>query len=153
MVFTPSRGYKCIKRYTQGPSRVRRRRRVQRYIIKSKFAPRTQTACPFVWCIITFPKKSCTGRRRHRDVCHQVKVTPEDQAAFRFVYRTPNSRLAPLTYQMNVHVFGAVSSPTSCIFALKKTADDNRKSFPEAAASVRRRSTTILIRSTVRRKS
>ncbi|XP_057366742.1 uncharacterized protein LOC130687585 [Daphnia carinata] len=38
---------------------------------------------------------------------------------------------------MTVHVFGAISSPTSCIFALNRTADDYRQ-FPDVADSVRR---------------
>ena len=67
---------------------------------------------------------------------HQVKVPEEDQAALRFIYRSPGSQTAPLTYQMTVHVFGAVSSPTTCIFALNKAASDNRERFPEAAHSV-----------------
>ncbi|XP_057373118.1 uncharacterized protein LOC130693971 [Daphnia carinata] len=69
---------------------------------------------------------------------HQVKVPEEDQTAFRFFYRTPGSISAPLTYQMTVHVFGAISSPTSCIFALNRTADDYRSQFPDVADSVRR---------------
>ncbi|XP_057376227.1 uncharacterized protein LOC130697337 [Daphnia carinata] len=69
---------------------------------------------------------------------HQVKVPEADQAAFRFLYRTPGSNSAPLTYQMTVHVFGAISSPTSCIFALNRTADDYRSQFPDVADSVRR---------------
>ncbi|XP_057367086.1 uncharacterized protein LOC130688116 [Daphnia carinata] len=39
---------------------------------------------------------------------------------------------------MTVHVFGAISSPTSCIFALNRTADDHRSQFPDVADSVRR---------------
>ena len=69
---------------------------------------------------------------------HQVRVTEEDQKALRFVYRKPGTRSAPLTFQMTVHVFGAVSSPTTCIFALNRTADDNKGKFPEAADSVRK---------------
>ncbi|XP_057368278.1 uncharacterized protein LOC130689295 [Daphnia carinata] len=69
---------------------------------------------------------------------HQVKVPEEDQAAFRFLYWTPGSISAPLTYQMTVHVFGAISSRTSCIFALNKTVDDHRSQFPDVADSVRR---------------
>ena len=69
---------------------------------------------------------------------HQVKVPEEDQAALRFIYRSPGSQMAPLTYQMTVHVFGAVSSPTTCIFALNKAASDNRERFPEAADSVQK---------------
>ncbi|KZS10201.1 Uncharacterized protein APZ42_025383 [Daphnia magna] len=69
---------------------------------------------------------------------HQVKNPVEDQAAYHFVYRTPCSNQAPLTYRMAVHVFGSVSSPTTCIFALNQTADDHRDQYPEAVYSVRR---------------
>ncbi|XP_057380666.1 uncharacterized protein LOC130703063 [Daphnia carinata] len=68
---------------------------------------------------------------------HQVLVPEEDQDAFRFFYRSPNSTTSPLTYRMTVHVFGAVSSPSTCLFALNKTAEDNSTKFPDAAASVR----------------
>ncbi|XP_057366139.2 uncharacterized protein LOC130687001 [Daphnia carinata] len=39
---------------------------------------------------------------------------------------------------MTVQVYGAISSPTSCIFALNRTADDYRSQFPDVADSVRR---------------
>ncbi|XP_057366727.1 uncharacterized protein LOC130687571 [Daphnia carinata] len=68
---------------------------------------------------------------------HQVLVPDEDQDAFRFLYRSPNSTSPPLTYRMTVHVFGAVSSPSTCLFALNKTAEDNKTKFPDAAASVK----------------
>ena len=64
---------------------------------------------------------------------HQVKVRETDQPAFRFLWRPPGSDSVPLTYQMTVHVFGAVSSPTTCLFALGQTAEDNRKRFPNVA--------------------
>ncbi|XP_057380675.1 uncharacterized protein LOC130703072 [Daphnia carinata] len=38
---------------------------------------------------------------------------------------------------MTVHVFEAVSSPLTCLFALNKTAEGNKTRFPDAAASVR----------------
>ncbi|XP_057376523.1 uncharacterized protein LOC130697622 [Daphnia carinata] len=38
---------------------------------------------------------------------------------------------------MAVHVFGAVSSPSTCLFTLNKTAEDNKLKFPDAAVSVR----------------
>ncbi|XP_057367080.1 uncharacterized protein LOC130688111 [Daphnia carinata] len=67
----------------------------------------------------------------------QVMVPEEDQDAFRFLYQSLNSTTPPLTYRMTVHVFGAVSSPSTCLFALNKTAKDNNAKFPDAAASVR----------------
>ena len=67
---------------------------------------------------------------------HQVLVSKEDRDSFRFVYRKPFSTGPPLTYRMKVHVFGAVSSPSTCIFALNKCAEDNSALFPKEAKSV-----------------
>ncbi|XP_059351384.1 uncharacterized protein LOC132087991 [Daphnia carinata] len=68
---------------------------------------------------------------------HQVLVPEEYQDAFRFLYQSPNSTSTPHTYRMIVHVFGAISLPSTCLFALNKTAEDNKTKFPDAAASVR----------------
>jgi len=52
---------------------------------------------------------------------HQVKVPVEEQAALRFFWIKPGIRLPPETYKMMVHVFGEVSLPSVCTFALRKT--------------------------------
>ena len=63
---------------------------------------------------------------------HQVLVPKEDQSALRFLYRKPGSEEVE-TFQMTRHVFGAVSSPSVCIYALRRTAEDMKESFPEVA--------------------
>ena len=70
---------------------------------------------------------------------HQVKVRSEDQPALRFLWRPPGCLLPPLTYQMTVHVFGAVSSPTTCLYALLRTAEDHKYQFPQVADLVKSR--------------
>ena len=37
---------------------------------------------------------------------------------------------------MKVHIFGAISSPSTCIFALNRCAEDNKTRFPKEAQSV-----------------
>ena len=64
---------------------------------------------------------------------HQVKVNPADQSLLRFVWRQPGSQQPPTTFQMTVKVFGAVSSPTSCFFALRHTVETNRNMFPDVS--------------------
>ena len=64
---------------------------------------------------------------------HQVKVPDHQQSLLRFLWRNPGSREEIKTFQMTVHVFGAVSSPTSCIFALRRTAEDFGPKYPSAA--------------------
>ena len=67
---------------------------------------------------------------------HQVLVPEHEQDAYRFVYRPPGSDSPPLTLRMKVHVFGSKTSPTTCLYALKRTAEDNRSEYPRAAESV-----------------
>ena len=66
---------------------------------------------------------------------HQVLVPETQQSLFRFLWKNPGDVGEPQEYQMTVHVFGAVSSPTSCIYALRKTADFGSR-FPDVADSV-----------------
>ena len=65
-------------------------------------------------------------------MCHQVRVPPADRDVFRFL-RWPDSNLNrdPADYRMELHLFGATSSPSCANSALRKTADDNRGEFPE----------------------
>lgn len=48
----------------------------------------------------------------------QVLVRESDRPMFRFLWRTPGSSWQD--YEMTVHFFGAVSSPTVCTFALQR---------------------------------
>lgn len=71
---------------------------------------------------------------------HQVRVQPEDCDALRFLW-WPDNDLArdPEEYQMMVHLFGSVSSPSCANFALRRTADDNSEHFdPEVVNTVKR---------------
>ena len=53
-------------------------------------------------------------------------VDENDRDAFRFLW-FPNNDLEqpPADYRMNVHIFGATSSPSIAAFALRRTARDN----------------------------
>ena len=65
-----------------------------------------------------------------KQMFHQVAVAAEDRDVFRFLW-WPNGDLTkePEAHQMQVHLFGATSSPSCRSFALRKTADDNQKDF------------------------
>ncbi|XP_031548598.1 uncharacterized protein LOC116286277 [Actinia tenebrosa] len=61
---------------------------------------------------------------------HQVYVQPSDRNALRFLW-WPNGDLQgePEEYNMNVHLFGATSSPSVCSYALHKAAEDSREEY------------------------
>ena len=65
---------------------------------------------------------------------HQVRVSPEDRSALRFLWWPDrNIDLKPKELMMSVHLFGAVSSPSCANFVLRKTAADNRDHFSDEA--------------------
>ena len=68
---------------------------------------------------------------------NQVAVPEEDQSVLRFVWRrTPEDKVD--VYQYVRHIFGAKCSPTCSNYALRRTARDNKDSFPLEAEVVER---------------
>lgn len=62
---------------------------------------------------------------------YQVKVPEEDRDLLRFLWWPEGDLTKDASeFRMTVHLFGAVSSPSCAIFALRKTADDNQAEFP-----------------------
>jgi hypothetical protein len=57
---------------------------------------------------------------------HQVRVTERDSNVLRFLWwNNGDMTSSPATYCMQVHLFGATSSPSCSAFALKKTSEDH----------------------------
>ena len=54
---------------------------------------------------------------------HQVRVLEEDRPNLSFIWREPGSEDPPSTYCMSVHIFDAISSPSTCQFVLNRTAE------------------------------
>lgn len=61
---------------------------------------------------------------------HQIKVDEQHLGFLRFLW-WPKGNLEQelVQYRMNVHLFGAVSSPSVACYALRKAADDNAHKF------------------------
>ena len=70
------------------------------------------------------------------NVYYQVLVSKEDRHSFRFLYRPLGSTGLPLTYRMQVHIIGAISSPSTCISTLDRYALVNKTSFSKEAEGV-----------------
>ena len=61
---------------------------------------------------------------------HQVKVPPEDADLFRFLWWPESDVSKELQeYRMEVHLFGATSSPSCANYALRRCAEDNKHHF------------------------
>jgi hypothetical protein len=70
---------------------------------------------------------------------HQVRVRGEDQDALRFLWWTNGFDKPPDVYVMQVHIFGATSSPCVANSVLKRAASDNAKDFsPDTVNAVKR---------------
>ena len=64
---------------------------------------------------------------------HQVRVPELESSFLRFLWWDDGNLAKEVQeYQMLVHLFGAISSPASANFALRRTATDNKHCFPEA---------------------
>ncbi|CAM1307174.1 Uncharacterised protein r2_g1709 [Pycnogonum litorale] len=72
---------------------------------------------------------------------YQVQVVPQDRKMLRFFW-FPDGDLEqhPVEYEMLVHLFGATSSPSCAVFALKQTANDNTDIFDSSITNVVHRS-------------
>ena len=71
---------------------------------------------------------------------HQIRVAPCDRDAFRFLWwRDGDLAQEPVDHRMEVHLFGATSSPSCSSFALRKTAEDNKGEFSEEIVKIVKR--------------
>ncbi|XP_060665220.1 uncharacterized protein LOC132797494 [Drosophila nasuta] len=71
-----------------------------------------------------------------REMFHQVRVRPEDQAAQRFLWRDGNSQRPPEVYVMQVMTFGASCSPSLASYVLKRNAQRYEAEYPEAVKAI-----------------
>ncbi|UYV84207.1 hypothetical protein LAZ67_X001522 [Cordylochernes scorpioides] len=56
------------------------------------------------------------------DMFHRVRVIKEDQCSQRFLWRNMNTSIEPYHYEMQVLIFGAISSPCSAIHVKNENA-------------------------------
>ena len=66
---------------------------------------------------------------------YQVRIPEEQRSYLRFLWWDDgDTKNEPSEYEMCVHTFGAISSPSCANYALKKTAEDNRIRFGDRVA-------------------
>ena len=75
-----------------------------------------------------------------KEMFHQVFVDPKDRQYLRFLW-WPGGDLTsePVTHQMNVHLFGATSSPACAQFSLLQSAEDQKNELDDEVRQLIRR--------------
>ena len=71
-----------------------------------------------------------------RQMFHQVLIRREDQPAQRFLWRAGNKSNEPEVYQMRAMTFGAVCSPASAQYVMRRNAEDFAQQYPDAVKAV-----------------
>ncbi len=72
------------------------------------------------------------------DMFHRVAVRKDDRSSQRFLWRNLKDKKGEIkTYEMNVLIFGACSSPSSAIFVKNRNAEEFNGVFPEAARIIK----------------
>lgn len=69
--------------------------------------------------------------------CH-VRLKPDDCRYHRYLWRGLDTTRPPDVYEMNCLVFGDKSSPCEANYAVMRTTEDNKETWPAAAAAVKR---------------
>ena len=67
---------------------------------------------------------------------HQVLIRHEDQPAQRFLWRAGDKSNEPEVYQMRAMTFGAVCSPASAQYVMRRNAEDFAQQYPDAVKAV-----------------
>ncbi|XP_060592844.1 uncharacterized protein LOC132747468 [Ruditapes philippinarum] len=85
-----------------------------------------------VGVLLRFREKKIAQSADIEAMFHQVHVIEEDCHALRFLW-WPDGDMSvlPKTYCMQVHLFGATSSPSCAAYALRRSASDNANKFPD----------------------
>ena len=71
---------------------------------------------------------------------YQVRVPENQRSYLRFLWWPEgNLEMEPIDYEMCVHLFGGISSPSCSNYALRRTADDSEDEFGSEAAMILKR--------------
>ena len=71
---------------------------------------------------------------------HRIRIPEIDQHVHRYVWRDMKVDRDPDTFVKTVLTFGDMPAPAMAQIALRKTADENEDSYPEAAISLKKNS-------------
>ncbi|XP_065178343.1 uncharacterized protein LOC135808982 [Sycon ciliatum] len=88
-----------------------------------------------VGVLMKFRQRAIAFAADIKEMFHQVRIRLEDQPAQRFLWRQPGETGPPDTYVMEVMIFGAVSSPCSAQFTMRRNAEEHREEFAAVAAA------------------
>ena len=109
-----------------------------RISLNSQFLQGSNLINSLVGVVIRFRQEQVALAADIEAMFHQARVQERDCDALRFLW-WPNWDLSqqPRIFRMQVHLFGATSSPSCAAYALKRTADDHAHLFePEMVSTV-----------------
>ena len=91
---------------------------------------------PLLNVLLKFRQREVAFSGDIRDMFHMVKIRQEDVSALRFLWRGKDRSRAPDVYQMNVMVFGAVSSPFQAQWIKNRNALEHAEVSQEAVDAI-----------------
>ena len=91
---------------------------------------------PLTGILANFRKSPVAFGGDIREMFHQVRIRSEDTTSQRFLWRNGNSKNPPDTFEMEVMIFGAVSSPCSAQFVKNKNGAEFQDDMPAAARAI-----------------
>ena len=86
---------------------------------------------PLVGVLIRFRQYTVAFAADIKEMFHQINIRRDLQPAQRFLWRSPGTTWSPDTYVMQVMIFGAVSSPCSAQYVMRKNAEEQGGEFPD----------------------
>ena len=83
--------------------------------------------------ILRFREKEVAVMGDISKMYHRIRIPEEDQHVHRFLWRNLETEREPDVYVKTVLTFGDKPAPAMAQIALRKTAEENKKDYPEAA--------------------
>ena len=107
--------------------------------LNSQLLPGPDLLNPLVSVLFQFRQRKVGFGGDIREMFHQVRIIEQDRYAQRFLWFGAGDSDKPAVYVMDAMIFGAVCSPASAQFVMRKNAEEFETEFPEATRAIKER--------------